>query len=954
LKKKFISLILSVAVILGLVLVPAAVLADPGDEWAYEIQNDAVTKVAPSSSFSVNITCVQWDTGNSDGWEAYVRYDPTYLSVTGITTPAVLPAPNSQAPDFYSPPGIYGMANPGYNNTEGILYVGYSPKPATPKLNQTFWLGTVDFATTAAEGVTSIDFGDEDMLHTTQILLGATPVLNWTKVVNGTVIIGTPNLEVCVNPAGKGSVTADGTLLVMASCNTTARDWTDVVALVASPVAGWQFVNWTGDVANAGAASTTVTIDTTTMNMTTLTKSVTANFEEMPPVLGDVADSLSFMERYGDNTGNETITISNLGGHSLDWMVGSPPELCAGDSWLWLNIYGVPTNNVSMVVVDNTSDPDNYILSANFIPAAPRVLNVSTPIPPYYTLLNATMVNATILLDKYTLDYVMQAANLTVEVDPGGMPGVYMPATASMAYDVFYGAGGWPYVPMDIWGYTIDVILTVPAAGPLVVHEPVRVVYAMVTNYTSVIDPAWGGGSLPPLPGTCFEITHFVNKTDPSNTTIGNDLGNPASAFKCDYWYPPIRMFAATIDGGTYNYPPPDIRSYLGGSLSCPGPVVQPAWLSLNKTSGSLGIGQSEDVLVTASTLGKVVGTYTGSFTISAPGSVQEETVDVSLQVLPATTTDVMRNLPGNALELNQTYPGDTFDVYVNFTAPFNQMNAISLTDVAPDGWEVAVVAANCLANDTVPADYVKATGNKVEVTWWGDPDVGFDVDTNFSAQYQVTVPETAKPGINEWPLDDGDKAWAEYYEGEAGPYTSNVTDEYQMLITVCGSVVGETRDVNAGLLSDTTVTLKRGVSSIGDDESTPDYSIDCCNTGVYWLQGSKDAYYTLDTDEIGGHPVHNANHTEYIEWSTPELLASALHVVDGMNVADLDLEGDYGLVPQSCTMSYAMKSVNLYVFSPAPVYDIHNGIVTAIDSFGLSVWKATRSVMSWQNPYHP
>jgi len=70
LKKKFISLILSVAVIVGLVLVPAAVLADPGDEWAYEITDEAVTKVSPTSGFSVNISCVQWDTGDPDGWEA--------------------------------------------------------------------------------------------------------------------------------------------------------------------------------------------------------------------------------------------------------------------------------------------------------------------------------------------------------------------------------------------------------------------------------------------------------------------------------------------------------------------------------------------------------------------------------------------------------------------------------------------------------------------------------------------------------------------------------------------------------------------------------------------------------------------------------------------------------------------------------------------------------------------
>jgi hypothetical protein len=934
LKTKFISLIVSVAVILGLVLVPAAVLADPGDEWAYEIQPGTSTASA-SSSFSVNISCVQWDTGDSDGWEAYVRYNTTYLSVTGITIPATLPPPNNLAPDKYLAPGagIYGLTtNPGYNNTEGILYVGYSPQAATPKLNQTFWFATIDFATTAAEGVTSINFTDVDAGHITEILLGATEVQNWAKFVNGTVIIGTPNLQVCVNPVAKGTVTADGTPLVMtAGCNTTARSFSDVVALVASPVAGWEFDSWTGDVANANAASTTVTIDTTTMNMTTLTKSVTANFEEKPPILDVDTNALSFSGRFGVNEANDTVTISNDGGHLLNWMIGSPPEWGVGDSWLWNNVYGTPTNNVT-ISVTSTSDPDNYeanVTFTNFF-TPNRKLNISNPAPPPpYLYPNATPLNGSVLVDKYGLDFVQQKARLSVPALGGS--GI---VDATLIYDVTSGSAGWPYSPSKTWSYNINATLVTPI-GTLV--EPTKPVVAVVTNYTNVTPAALGSV---PLGMWCWETTHLLGGT---------------TAFMFTYWNDDIRNFVATFDAGTYNYPPMDVRT-LGGApvLTTPPPVTPPSWVSFDKTSGSLGIGGSEVLTVTANTSGQAVGMYYGNFTISAPGSVQEETVSVTLEVLPATTTDVIRDLPGNAMQVNQTYPGDTFDVYVNFTAPFDKMNAVSLTDLAPDGWEVAVIAANCLANDTIPADYVKATGNKVEVTWWGDPNVGFDLDTNFSALYQVTVPETAKPGINEWPLNDGDKAWAEYYEGEAGAYTSNVTGEYQMMITVCGSVVGETRDVNANLLPDTDVVLKKGVASTGDDESTPDYSIDVCSTGVYWLQANKDAFYTVETPEIGGHPVHNANHTQYIDWSTPELLAAAIHIVDSMNVTDLDFEGDYGLVPQSCTMSYAMKSVNLYVFSPAPVYDVHNGVVTGIDSFGLSVWKATRSVMSWQNPYHP
>jgi len=193
---RFLAVSIGLAVCLGLMVVPSLsqsqqALADT-NEWAFEIQDEAVTKVPVGTSFTVNITAVQLSTGNSDGWEAYLRYDPAYLNVTGIDTPATLPPPNNGPPDWYPVPGMYGLANPGYNNTEGMLYVGYSPAPMSPKLNETFWLATIHFDAKAVEGTTYVNFTDVGVFQTTKILLGATEVHNWAKFVNGMVRVGEP------------------------------------------------------------------------------------------------------------------------------------------------------------------------------------------------------------------------------------------------------------------------------------------------------------------------------------------------------------------------------------------------------------------------------------------------------------------------------------------------------------------------------------------------------------------------------------------------------------------------------------------------------------------------------------------------------------------------------------------------------------------------------------------
>jgi hypothetical protein len=731
---------------------------------------------------------------------------------------------------------------------------------------------------------------------------GTIDVCNWSAMQNMTVIIGSPKLT--VTKVGNGGVNANGVPLVFASSNTTNRSWDDNVTLLAIPAAGWAFSSWT-DQDGPNTASTYEIMDN-------LAEDVTVTFVELPPILDVDPLSLDFSARVGDNTDSDTVTISNDGGGTLCWAVGEPPAWSVGDTWSYWNTYDT---------VPNPSPPPDFLPYPNpyWSPALPCAVNdtmlvltvVGEDADYYYGFADwpttdpqrtantsmgkipACMQDASVVVDKCTLDYVQQLANLTLYL-PTPMPGQ---ALVTWSYT---GCHGWPYYAGKTWFYT----MTVTDATGTTVHNA----QAMVTGYNSTMG-AW-------------IITH----------------GSPNLAgqiFMQQYWSDTVRNFVFQWDGGTFNAPPVDIRQLTGFSVSAPAPAVPPAWLSFNKTHGSLGIGGSEDLLVTASTLGLNVTPplYTGSFDITAPGSIQEETVSVTLEVLPATTIDVIRNLPADAMDLDAETIGDVFDVWVNFTAPVNNFATIGLTDLAPAGWDVQTNVAWC----SPVASWTMSPGNKAEYAWAGNA-TGYPMGTPFSAMYRVTIPATAKNGLNDWPNNDGTKAWAEYWFGAVGPYTSNVTGEWQKIVTIPGPVRGETRDVNADLLTTTLVVLNENPAVYEDEDSStaPDalYEVWADDTGQYWMEASKYCYFALDTNAMPTprNPMYALN----IDFGTTAKLYAG---------SALDFEGDYGLVPKACTMSYAMKSVNHWLFVPV------DGGLNSHTEWQLSVWKAMESVHSWQFP---
>ena len=82
---------------------------------------------------------------------------------------------------------------------------------------------------------------------------------------------------------------------------------------------------------------------------------------------------------------------------------------------------------------------------------------------------------------------------------------------------------------------------------------------------------------------------------------------------------------------------------------------------------------------------------------------------------------------------------GATFNVTVNFTAPADNFTAISLTDFAPDSWNVTVNGTWCQ-----PAATANATGNKSEFVWYLTP---YPNGTHFTVLYKVTVPCSTELG---------------------------------------------------------------------------------------------------------------------------------------------------------------------------------------------------------------
>jgi len=166
-----------------------------------------------------------------------------------------------------------------------------------------------------------------------------------------------------------------------------------------------------------------------------------------------------------------------------------------------------------------------------------------------------------------------------------------------------------------------------------------------------------------------------------------------------------------------------------------------------------------------------------------------------------------------------------------------------------------------------------------------------------------------------------------------SSPYISYVGDPNLKLVPkiyrrdVKNAVGGEVRDVNAKKLSNVMVSLyKHGGQLCGSDMASSDYRIGVSRTGDYYLVGTNNDYYEINTVDamVPIPPLH-------IDLTTPEKLAAGYV---------FDFEGNYGLIPRVPTMSYTLRSINLWKNPPS-----------ANPEWALDEWKAMDVCTAWLYP---
>jgi len=684
-----------------------------------------------------------------------------------------------------------------------------------------------------------------------------------------------------------------------------------VVDLVATADANYHFVNWTGNL--TGSTNPT----NITMNGN---KSVTANFAiNRYNLMVNVTPS---------NSGSVTVNGQILTGYpnTTTWNNGDVVTLnaTAASGYHFVNWTGNltgSTNPTNITMNGNKSVTANFAINRyNLTISSTSGGNVTMPGEGMFTYNASQVVNLTATPDanydfvNWTGD-VSTIGNVSAATTNITMTGNYsIMANFEVHHEPIICVSP-PSLSLKVApNTTVTKTYTITNCGGGTLHwDSSNVTYVPNGNRTWLSQNITSGTLTANASQT---VLLTVNTTGLPNGTYNAFITITGSTF----------IFPIILDvTGPYNL---TINSTTGGNVTTPGEGVF-----------TYDAGTVVDLVATADS-GYYFENWTGD--VGTVGNVNSPTTNITMNENYSIMANfkagivVMRDLPPDALDPDAEYSGDWFWVYVNFTAPVDNFNSIGLTDLAPAGWEVETDVSWC----SPVASWTKGEGNKVEYSWSGESS-GYNKNTSFSAKYKVTIPATASPGYSYWPNCNISEAWVEYWFGPQGPYKSCITGEWQKIVTVPGKVWGETRDVNGDLLTTTLVVCSEQPPEALDepedsDSSTADalYKLDVDDTGQYWLNASKYCYFALNTSAM---PVtRNPAYPDYINFTTVELLAA------GYN---MDFEGDYGLVPKACTMSYAMKSVNHWLFiptddggSPHPEWQLSN-------------WKAMESVHSWQFP---
>jgi len=332
---RFLSVPIVLAVCLGLLLVPGAlpqVALAQGNAGVEVVPN--MTVVGFTEDFDLEIWArvpsnQSWDTA-----DVHLDFSPIYMQVNSITNSGVLPM----------------VLDSKFNNTLGTI--DYDASILGGNVTGDQLICTVNCTSTSADGISTIDFVSVAPLRVTDIIDGGISLINWTLVVNGTLIApGVPILWVDVIPNGSGNVTINGTF-PPSYPNTTNWIWGAVVELEAIPAAGWEFDHWGGNLTGS------TNPDNITMNDN---KTVTANFA-MNCNCGDICVNETGWWRDGGTFNASSTPIQDAVNNAT-----SGETICVKDGNYQENVdvntagLTIQSENGTANCIVNASNPNDYV-----------------------------------------------------------------------------------------------------------------------------------------------------------------------------------------------------------------------------------------------------------------------------------------------------------------------------------------------------------------------------------------------------------------------------------------------------------------------------------------------------------------------------------------------------------------------------------------------------------------
>ena len=298
--------VVSAVLVLALSFVPAAPVTNVAVAQPYVIgmnvtpQNEAV---GPGANFSVYLWVVDNAAQAYDTMAIRLTYNTSIINATSVT------------PNPYFAINLLNDYNNSWDpaNKTGLIRSdnGWLISNSTSSM----WACQVNFTAGNNWGTSPLNFTPEETFDTTDVLRYGESLLNWSLVSNGSVTIASC-CACCVIIAGNGTVSIDGTNVTPPGGCKCDGIPNHTFTLQAYPDAGWQFVNWTGNVSNTTANPTTITV------IYGGTDTITANFAELPPqvcVNTTLLDFGTLVLGSCSNPANKTFTVTNCGGGSLNW-----------------------------------------------------------------------------------------------------------------------------------------------------------------------------------------------------------------------------------------------------------------------------------------------------------------------------------------------------------------------------------------------------------------------------------------------------------------------------------------------------------------------------------------------------------------------------------------------------------------------------------------------------------